>query len=146
MCYYRIFTFGLSLLFATSTFAQQDACTTTDKKINKALQEALALPGFEPQAQALAQLANKYPANVQAYYYLGLLFYQKGSSEFKTAAAQADGEKKLQKSLVFFQAAIQKCPDFNPDSYYYSAKLAYNLNQKEVSYKYLESLVHYDSL
>lgn len=146
MCYNRIFTFGLSLLFATSTFAQQDACTTTDKKINKALQEALAIPGFEPQAQALAQLANKYPANVQAYYYLGLLFYQKGSSEFKTAAAQADGEKKLQKSLVFFQAAIQKCPEFNPDAYYYSAKLAYNLNQKEVSYKYLESFVHYDSL
>lgn len=146
MCYTRLFSFGFILFFAFAIYGQQDACTTSDKKINKALQEALVLTSFDQQAQALAQLATKYPANVQSYYYLGLLFYQKGSSEFKNASTQADGEKKLQKSLVFFQAAIQKCPDYNPEAFYYSGKLAYYLNQKEACLKHLESYVTYDSL
>lgn len=146
MCYTRFLWFVLALFFTSAIFGQQDACTTTDKKINKALQEALNLPAFEQQTQALAQLANKYPSNVQAYYYLGLLFYQKGSAELKQVNIKVDAEKKLQKSLVFFQAAIQKCPDYNLEAFYYCAKLAYNFNQKEVCFKNLERYIELDTL
>jgi len=146
MCCTRLLSFGFVLFLASTIYGQQDACTTSDKKINKALQEALNLPGFEQQVQALAQVANKFPANVQAYYYLGLLFYQKASSELKIGTNQAESEKKLQKSLVFFQASIQKCPDYNADAYYYSARIAYNLDQKDICFESLANFLSYDSI
>lgn len=146
MCLFRQLLLSFALLMAMFAQAQQAACTTTDKKINKALQEALNTTSFEEKAKALVTVAQKYPENVQAYYYLGILFYSKGSAEYKNNATQAEGERKLQKSLTFFQAAIQKCPDYNPEAYYYSAKLLYNFNRKDACLNQIETLFAYDSL
>ena len=146
MCLFRQLLLSSALLMATFAQAQQAACTTTDKKINKVLQEALNATSFEEKAKALATVAQKYPENVQAYYYLGVLFYSKGSVEYKNKATQAEGEKKLQKSLTFFQAALQKCPDYNPDAYYYCAKLLYNFDRKDACLNQIETLFAFDSL
>ena len=146
MCLFRQLLLSSALLMATFAQAQQAACSTTDKKINKVLQEALNATSFEEKAKALATVAQKYPENVQAYYYLGVLFYSKGSAEYKNKATQAEGEKKLQKSLTFFQAAIQKCPDYNPDAYYYCAKLLYNFDRKDACLNQIETLFAFDSL
>jgi len=146
MCLFRQLLLSSALLMATFAQAQQAACTTTDKKINKVLQEALNATSFEEKAKALATVAQKYPENVQAYYYLGVLFYSKGSAEYKNKATQAEGEKKLQKSLTFFQAALQKCPDYNPDAYYYCAKLLYNFDRKDACLNQIETLFAFDSL
>lgn len=146
MCLFRQLLLSFALLLATFVQAQQAACTTTDKKINKVLQEALNATSFEEKAKALASVAQKYPENVQAYYYLGVLFYSKGSAEYKNNATQAEGERKLQKSLTFFQAAIQKCPDYNPEAYYYCAKLLYNFDRKDACLNQIETLFAYDSL
>ena len=146
MCLFRQLLLSFALLLATFVQAQQAACTTTDKKINKVLQEALNATSFEEKAKALASVAQKYPENVQAYYYLGVLFYSKGSAEYKNSATQAEGERKLQKSLTFFQAAIQKCPDYNPEAYYYCAKLLYNFDRKDACLNQIETLFAYDSL
>lgn len=146
MCLFRQLLLSFALLLATFVQAQQAACTTTDKKINKVLQEALNATSFEEKAKALASVAQKYPENVQAYYYLGILFYSKGSAEYKNNATQAEGERKLQKSLTFFQAAIQKCPDYNPEAFYYCAKLLYNFDRKDACLNQIETLFAFDSL
>ena len=146
MCLFRPIFLSFALLMATFAHAQQAACTTTDKKINKVLQEALNASSFEEKVRGLASLAQKYPENVQAYYYLGVLFYAKGSAEYKNNATQTEGEKNLQKSLAFFQAAIQKCPDYNPEAYYYSAKLLYNFDRKDASLTQIETFFAFDSL
>ncbi len=146
MCLFRQLLLSFALLLATFVQAQQAACTTTDKKINKVLQEALNATSFEEKAKALASVAQKYPENVQAYYYLGVLFYSKGSAEYKNNTTQAEGERKLQKSLTFFQAAIQKCPDYNPEAYYYCAKLLYNFDRKDACLNQIETLFAFDSL
>jgi outer membrane protein OmpA-like peptidoglycan-associated protein/Tol biopolymer transport system component len=146
MCLFHRLLLSFALLIATFAQAQQAACTTTDKKINKVLQEALNAPSFEEKAKALATVAQKYPENVQAYYYLGVLFYAKGSAEYKNNATQSEGERKLQKSLAFFQASIQKCPDYDPEAYYYSAKLLYNFDRKEASLTQIETYFTFDSI
>ncbi|MEN9743131.1 MAG: hypothetical protein RLZZ65_936 [Bacteroidota bacterium] len=144
MRYFRLFTFFLLSLPPFIATAQQDACTTVDKKINKALQEALAAPSFEEKTKGLAAVAQKYPANVQAYYQLGLAFYQKGAFELKNTGNAVDAEPYFQKSVLFFQAGIQKCPDYQIDAYYYSAKLLYQLKQNEACYKHLALFMTYE--
>jgi hypothetical protein len=45
---------------------QTSPCSTSDKKINKAIEDAFANATFELQAQELAKVVGKYPQNVQA--------------------------------------------------------------------------------
>jgi len=60
--------FCLLLNFGMPLFAlgQTSPCSTSDKKINKAIEDAFANATFELQAQELAKVVGKYPQNVQA--------------------------------------------------------------------------------
>jgi outer membrane protein OmpA-like peptidoglycan-associated protein/Tol biopolymer transport system component len=125
---------------------QTSNCSTTDKKINKALEEAFSATTFDQQVQGLAAVVSKYPQNVQAYFYLGQLHYQRGMALLKQNNTRAEGEQLLQKALVFYQASIQKCPSHHSDAYYYAARLLYNFSEKAAALTYLETFMNFDSL
>jgi outer membrane protein OmpA-like peptidoglycan-associated protein len=125
---------------------QTSNCSTTDKKINKALEEAFSATTFDQQVQGLAAVVSKYPQNVQAYFYLGQLHYQRGMALLKQNNTRAEGEQLLQKALVFYQASIQKCPSHHSDAYYYAARLLYNFSEKAAALTYLETFMTFDSL
>jgi outer membrane protein OmpA-like peptidoglycan-associated protein len=127
-----------------NVFGQTSNCTTTDKKINKALEEANNATNFEGFVQGFAAVVSKYPDNVQAYFYLGRIHYQQGMSIMQQNRNEA--EKYLQKALVFYQASIQKCPSFHSDAYYYSARLLYSFSEKKAALSYLETFMNFDSL
>ncbi len=57
---------------------QTTNCSTSDKKINKAIEEANNATNFDDFVQGLAAVVGKYPNNVQAYFYLGQIHYQQG--------------------------------------------------------------------
>ena len=132
------------LCAAPNVFGQTSNCTTTDKKINKALEEANNATNFEGFVQGFAAVVSKYPDNVQAYFYLGRIHYQQGMSIMQQNRNEA--EKLLQKALVFYQASIQKCPSFHSDAYYYSARLLYSFSEKKAALSYLETFMNFDSL
>jgi outer membrane protein OmpA-like peptidoglycan-associated protein/Tol biopolymer transport system component len=145
----KIVTF-LCLLYLLCTvpmaIGQTSNCSTTDKKINKALEEAFSATTFDQQVQGLAAVVSKYPQNVQAYFYLGQLHYQRGMALLKQNNTRAEGEQLLQKALVFYQASIQKCPSHHSDAYYYAARLLYNFSEKAAALTYLETFMNFDSL
>ena len=145
----KIVTF-LCLLYLLCTvpmaIGQTSNCSTTDKKINKALEEAFSATTFDQQVQGLAAVVSKYPQNVQAYFYLGQLHYQRGMALLKQNNTRAEGEQLLQKALVFYQASIQKCPSHHSDAYYYAARLLYNFSEKAAALTYLETFMTFDSL
>jgi len=58
----------------------------------------------------------------------------------------AEGEKLLQKALVFYRASIQKCPSHHSDAYYYTARILYSYSEKDAALSYLESFMQFDSL
>jgi len=140
----------LCLLYLLCTvpmaIGQTSNCSTTDKKINKALEEAFSATTFDQQVQGLAAVVSKYPQNVQAYFYLGQLHYQRGMALLKQNNTRAEGEQLLQKALVFYQASIQKCPSHHSDAYYYAARLLYNFSEKAAALTYLETFMTFDSL
>ena len=140
----------LAFLFVLATAAplraQTANCTTTDKKINKALEEALQVETFEAQVKGLAAVVSKYPNNVQAYYYLGQLHYQRASQLLKQNQTRAEGEKTMQKALVFYQGSIQKCPSYKSEAYYFAARILYSFSEKEAALTYLETFMAFDSL
>ncbi|MEY4991833.1 MAG: hypothetical protein RI948_706 [Bacteroidota bacterium] len=145
----KIVTF-LCLLYLLCTvpmaIGQTSNCSTTDKKINKALEDAFSATTFDQQVQGLAAVVSKYPQNVQAYFYLGQLHYQRGMALLKQNNTRAEGEQLLQKALVFYQASIQKCPSHHSDAYYYAARLLYNFSEKAAALTYLETFMTFDSL
>ncbi len=132
------------LCAAPNVFGQTSNCTTTDKKINKALEEANNATNFEGFVQGFAAVVSKYPDNVQAYFYLGRIHYQQGMSIMQQNRNEA--EKYLQKALLFYQASIQKCPSFHSDAYYYAARILYNFSEKAAALTYLETFMTFDSL
>lgn len=145
----KFVTFYSLLLFLAGTFsskAQTSNCSTTDKKISKALEEAYSAETFEAKVQVLAAIVSKYPQNVQAYFILGQLHYQRGMAYMKQGNTKDEGEQLLKKSLVFFQASIQKCPSYHSDAYYYAARLLYSFSEKKAALVYLETFMHFDTL
>ncbi len=132
------------LCAAPNVIGQTSNCTTTDKKINKALEEANNATNFEGFVQGFAAVVSKYPDNVQAYFYLGRIHYQQGMSIMQQNRNEA--EKYLQKALLFYQASIQKCPSFHSDAYYYAARILYNFSEKAAALTYLETFMTFDSL
>jgi outer membrane protein OmpA-like peptidoglycan-associated protein len=140
------FLFIATICFAFSAKAQLSQCTTTDKKINKALNEALAQVGFEAQVMGLAQVVQKYPENVQAYYQLGRLHYQQGMRLGNQSGNSKEAEKLLRNALVFYQGSLQKCPSYQPDTYYYCARILYSFSEMEAAYSYLAQFMSFDSL
>jgi hypothetical protein len=98
----------IGILLTSISWSQSSNCSTTDKKINKALEEANNATNFEGFVQGMAAVVSKYPDNVQAYFYLGRIHYQQGMVMMPQNRNEA--EKLLQKSLLFYQASIQKCP------------------------------------
>lgn len=145
----KFVTFFSLLLFLVGTFAskaQTSNCSTTDKKISKALEEAYSAETFEAKVQVLAAIVSKYPQNVQAYFILGQLHYQRGMAYMKQGNTKNEGEQLLKKSLVFFQASIQKCPSYHSDAYYYAARLLYSFSEKKAALVYLETFMHFDTL
>jgi outer membrane protein OmpA-like peptidoglycan-associated protein len=64
----------------------------------------------------------------------------------KVNNTKAEGEKLLQKALVFYRASIQKCPSHHSDAYYYSARLLYSFSEKDAALTYLTSFMQFDSL
>ena len=146
MRFVTIFCLLLTLSNTPSLIGQTSPCSTSDKKITKAIEEAFANETFEQQVQELAMVVSKYPQNVQAYFYLGQLHYQRGMLLLKVNNTKAEGEKLLQKALVFYRASIQKCPSHHSDAYYYSARLLYSFSEKDAALTYLTSFMQFDSL
>ena len=146
MRFVTIFCLLLTFSNTPSLIGQTSPCSTSDKKITKAIEEAFANETFEQQVQELATVVSKYPQNVQAYFYLGQLHYQRGMLLLKVNNTKAEGEKLLQKALVFYRASIQKCPSHHSDAYYYSARILYSYSEKDASLSYLESFMQFDSL
>lgn len=132
------------LCAAPNSFGQTSNCSTSDKKINKALEEARNASNFEDLVQGLAAVVSKYPNNVQAYHYLGQIHYQQGMALLPKN--QTEAEKLLQKSLLFYQASIQKCPSFHSDAYFYAARLLYSFSEKTAALAYLETFMTFDSI
>ena len=132
------------LCAAPNSFGQTSNCSTSDKKINKALEEANNATNFEDLVQGLAAVVSKYPDNVQAYFYLGRIHYQQGMASMPQNRTEA--EKLLQKSLLFYQASIQKCPSFHSDAYFYAARLLYSFSEKTAALSYLETFMKFDSI
>jgi Tol biopolymer transport system component len=132
------------LCAAPNSFGQTSHCSTSDKKINKALEEANNATNFEDLVQGLAAVVSKYPDNVQAYFYLGRIHYQQGMASMPQNRTEA--EKLLQKSLLFYQASIQKCPSFHSDAYFYAARLLYSFSEKTAALTYLETFMKFDSI
>lgn len=132
------------LCAAPNVFGQTSNCSTSDKKINKAIEEAKNTTSFDDLVQGLAAVVSKYPNNVQAYFYLGQIHYQQGMATM--SQNRSSGEKLLQKSLLFYQASIQKCPSYHSDAYYYSARLLYNFSEKTAALSYLETFMMFDSI
>ena len=102
------------LCAAPNVFGQTSNCSTSDKKINKAIEEAKNTTNFDDFVQGMAAVVSKYPSNVQAYFYLGQIHYQQGMATM--SQNRSSGEKLLQKSLLFYQASIQKCPSYHSDA------------------------------
>jgi outer membrane protein OmpA-like peptidoglycan-associated protein/tetratricopeptide (TPR) repeat protein len=146
MKFVTLLAFLFVLATASPLRAQTANCTTTDKKINKALEEALQVETFEAQVKGLAAVVSKYPNNVQAYYYLGQLHYQRASQLLKQNQTRAEGEKTMQKALVFYQGSIQKCPSYKSEAYYFAARILYSFSEKEAALTYLETFMAFDSL
>ena len=132
------------LCAAPNSFGQTSNCSTSDKKINKALEEANNATNFEDLVQGLAAVVSKYPDNVQAYFYLGRIHYQQGMASMPQNRTEA--EKLLQKSLLFYQASIQKCSSFHSDAYFYAARLLYSFSEKTAALSYLETFMKFDSI
>jgi len=132
------------LCAAPNVFGQTSNCSTSDKKINKAIEEAKNTTNFDDFVQGMAAVVSKYPSNVQAYFYLGQIHYQQGMATM--SQNRSSGEKLLQKSLLFYQASIQKCPSYHSDAYYYSARLLYNFSEKTAALSYLETFMKFDSI
>ncbi|MCF8202136.1 MAG: OmpA family protein [Crocinitomicaceae bacterium] len=132
------------LCTAPNSFGQTSNCSTSDKKINKAIEEANNATNFEDLVQGLAAVVSKYPDNVQAYFYLGRIHYQQGMASMPQNRTEA--EKLLQKSLLFYQASVQKCPSFHSDAYFYAARLLYSFSEKKAALSYLETFMKFDSI
>ncbi|MFM7005989.1 MAG: OmpA family protein [Flavobacteriales bacterium] len=146
MKFVTLFTLLMSLGVAYLSTAQTSNCITADKKITKALEEAYTAETFEAKVQVLAAVVSKYPQNVQAYFLLGQLHYQRGMAYMKQANTKNEGEQLLKKALVFFQASIQKCPSYHSDAYYYAARLLYSFSEKNAALVYLETFMNFDTL
>jgi outer membrane protein OmpA-like peptidoglycan-associated protein len=134
----------IGLLLTYTSWSQTSNCSTTDKKINKAIEEANSATNFEGFVHGMAEVVSKYPDNVQAYFYLGRIHYQQGMNIMQQNRNEA--EKYLQKALLFYQASIQKCPSYHSDAYYYSARLLYSFSEKKAALTYLETFMSFDSL
>ena len=139
-----LFLFFFLVFISQQSWSQSNNCNTSDKKVNKALEVAINSASFEDQVKGLAAVISKYPDNVQAYFYLGRIHYQQGMVLLPKNRTEA--EKLLQKSLLFYQASIQKCPSFHSDAYFYSARLLYSFSERKAALTYLESFMSFDSL
>ncbi len=117
------FLHGISFLFFISLsgflFAQEiDPCVTSDKKLVKLLASAMAEESFDEKTEKFAQAIQKYPENAETYYLYARLCEQEAARLMKSEKTEKQGEVLQNKSLIFFQATIKKCPDFHADCYY----------------------------
>lgn len=146
MKFVTLYTLMAFFVLGFNCKAQSSNCNTTDKKISKVINEALAIKNFDQQVQALAMVVKKYPNNVQAYYLLAKLHYFEGMRLSKQEQTMQQGKLILQKALVFYKGSIQKCPSYEAEAYLDCAKILYYLNENAAALSYLEDFMHFDSI
>lgn len=137
----------LLTITVTLSYAQNEdaACNEPSKKVLKYIAEA-------KQASSLADVQKSYQAaikedenNAKAYYEYGLFYYKYAMSQYRDNPSQSAGDKALNNSRSMLEKAVEICPDFHADCYYYLGAIAYNFQEMDNANAQFQKFINFKS-
>lgn len=134
-----IFLFSLSF----HLLAQDDPCITSDKKLLKMLQSALAEQDFDKQTQKFSEIIQKYPNNAETYYVYAKICSSQGNALMQQEKTYNQGQSLKNRALVFYQSTIKKCPNYHADCYYIIGSTLYATGDVNNAINYFQKFVDF---
>lgn len=123
--------FVIILLLPLSVFSQEEdeRCLPPSKKILKYIEAAIDAKDAQTAVSNFNKAIEMDEQNAMAYYEFGLYAYNNALHYYETQPNPTLGNKNFQKAEELFTGAIENCPDYHADIYYYLGVI--NLTQKD---------------
>jgi len=108
---------------------EDESCLPPAKKIQKLIDNAKNSQDVRLAAENFASAVEQAPDNAAVYYQYAMYMYEKGLNYYETQPNPQMGDKSFAKAEELFRKAIEYCPDYHEDCYYYLGVI--NYSQKE---------------
>lgn len=142
----NLFTF-VAILFVTSVSAQSDneSCGEPSKKVMKYINAAKKAQSVKEVQTNFSEAIKLDKENATAYYEFGLFYYKYAMISYRDDPNPNTGDKALVSSQRMFEKAIELCPEFHADCYYYLGAIAYNFKDNELANANFQKFANFNS-
>lgn len=138
-----IISFSLSLF----VFAQEtdESCIAPSKKAQKYIDEAKKSSNLQEVQSNFREAIKLSEDNATAYYEYGLFYYKYAMNLYRENPNPSAGDNALKICQDLFEKAIERCPDFHANCYYYLGAIAYNFKDMENANSYFQKFADFKS-
>ena len=145
----RIYFSLVLLLFPLISLSQEEseACLPPSKKITKLIQAGVNAKDAPTAVTNFKDAIAMDEGNATAYYEYAVYAYVKGVEYYDTYPNPAKGDKSFETAERLFQEAIDRCPDFHANCYYFLGVINYTQKDMESAvawFKKFKSFRHSD--
>ncbi|MES2800615.1 MAG: OmpA family protein [Bacteroidota bacterium] len=124
---------SLLLLPSLTIFAQSDdeSCLEPNKKVVKFIELANDAPDAKTAVENYLKAIEAAPDNALPYYEYGMYAYESGLTYYEKNPNPALGDKSFAKAKEMFALALEQCPNYHSNCFYYIGLI--NYSQKNMS-------------
>lgn len=121
--YLSLFLVSNSLILAQS---DDEACLPPNKKVLKLIETANNAPDAQTAVQNYSAAIEAAPDNAMAYYEYGMYAYDAALKYYEKSPNPAMGDKSFTKAKEMFAKALEQCPDYHSNCFYYIGVINYS--------------------
>lgn len=146
----RKFYLIILLILTSTTFLsaqkhEDDACNPPSKKVIKLIEAAKKAGSLEDVQKNYREAIKLSQDNATAYFEYGLFYYKYAMNLYRNNPNPKDGDRALDVAKKQFETAVDLCPDFHADSYYYLGAIAYNFKNMDLASSYFRQFADFKS-
>ncbi|MNJ90738.1 Outer membrane porin F precursor [compost metagenome] len=136
---------GISLVSIHSYYAQEEdpSCLLPPKKAQKYIEMGKNAADAKSAAENFSKAIEEAPDNAGAYFEFGMYAYRSGAKSYETVANPAQGDRSWLKAEQLFEKAVELCPDYHSDMFYYLGVINYTQNDKDVANSWFQRFVDF---
>lgn len=138
----------LSIYFFSSILCAQEvdeSCLPPNKKVLKLIESAKSASGLSEVQSNYREAIKLSGDNATAYFEYAKFYYKYALSLYRDNPNPSSGDNALKISRELFEKAVENCPDFHADSYYYLGAIAYNMKDVALANTYFQKFANFKS-
>jgi outer membrane protein OmpA-like peptidoglycan-associated protein/Tol biopolymer transport system component len=140
MKYHLVITILTFSVFQQFSVAQEEdeSCLPPSKKVLKLIETGSNAPDAKSAVDNYNAAIDAAPDNAMAFYEYGLYAYNSGIKYYETQPNPVMGDKSFVKSEEMFKKALEFCPDYHADCFYYLGVINYSQKEKDEAIKWFK--------